>query len=106
MPRVGGGSAFYVRPHDHAHQICRDQTLEAVTVCGGHRYRVRRDFKALRDSFVAGEEMTFDSDAYSRYDSYTGYFFSQPGAAQLRSWDIHDGDDLEVWRDLFEEILE
>ena len=72
----------------------------------GHRYRVRRGFKALRDSFAAGEEMTFDSDAYSRYDSYTGYFFSQPGAAQLRSWDIHDGDDLEVWRDLFEEILE
>ena len=72
----------------------------------GHRYPVRRDFKALRDSFVAGEEMTFDSDAYSRYDSYTGYFFSQPGVAQLRSWDIHDGDDLEVWRDFFEEILE
>jgi len=72
----------------------------------GHRYRVRRDFKALRDSFLAGEELTYDRDAYSRYDGYTGYFFTQLGAGQLRSWDISDDDDLEVWRDLFEEILE
>ena len=70
----------------------------------GRRYRVWQDFKALRDSFVAGEELTYDRDAYSRYDGYTGYFFTQAGTAQLRSWDIPDDDDLEVWRDLFEEI--
>lgn len=70
----------------------------------GHRYRVRRDFKAFRDSFLAGEEMTFHNEAYSGYDSYTGYFFSQPGAARLRSWDIHNDEDLTTWRDLFEEV--
>jgi hypothetical protein len=70
----------------------------------GRRYRVRRDFKALRNSFVAGEVLTYDRDAYSRYDGYTGYFFTQSVTEQLRSWDISDGDDLEVWKDLFEEI--
>ncbi len=29
----------------------------------GRRYRVRRDFTALRDSFRAGEILTYDSDA-------------------------------------------
>lgn len=46
----------------------------------------------------------YERDAYSHYHSYTGYFFSQPGAEHLRSWDIHDDDELESWRDLFEEI--
>jgi hypothetical protein len=71
----------------------------------GHHYRVRRDFKALRDSFVAGEELVYKRDAHSWYDGYTGYFFSQAGTAQSRVWDISDyDDDLEVWKDLFEEI--
>ena len=70
----------------------------------GRLYRVRRDFKALRGSFVAGEELTYDRDAHSRYDGYTGYFFTQAGTAQLRCWDIAEDDDLEVWRELFEEI--
>lgn len=71
----------------------------------GKRYRVRKDFTCLRDDFKAGEVLVFDSDAYSRYDGYTGYFFSQVGARRLRTWDIDDDDDLEVWRDLFEEVL-
>jgi hypothetical protein len=70
----------------------------------GKSYRVCKDFKCLRDSFRAGEVLIYDSDAYSRYDSYTGYFFSQPGAKQLRAWDLHDDEQLEIWRDLFEEI--
>jgi len=70
----------------------------------GRRYRVRRAFKALRDTFAAGEELTYDSDAYILYDGLTGYFFSQPGTARRRSWDISDRDDLEIWRELFEEI--
>jgi hypothetical protein len=68
----------------------------------GRRYRVRRDFQSLRDAFRAGEVLTYVRDAYSRYDSYTGYFFSQPGASASRSWDIHDEEDLAVWRELFE----
>lgn len=35
----------------------------------------------------------------------TGYFFVQTGAEQIRVWDIHDGGDLENWRELFEEMV-
>jgi hypothetical protein len=70
----------------------------------GRRYRVRRDFESLRDSFRAGEVLTYDSDAWSRYHEYTVYAFSQPGAHELRVWDIRDDDELDIWRELFEEI--
>ena len=70
----------------------------------GRGYRVRRDFLSLRDTFVAGEELTCDSEAYSRYDGYIGYFFKQAGTTKLRSWDITEGGNLEVWKDLFEEV--
>jgi hypothetical protein len=70
----------------------------------GHQYRVRSDFKALRDNFRAGEMLTFERDAYSHYHGYTGYFFSQTGTEQIRVWDIHDGENLSCWRELFEEV--
>jgi hypothetical protein len=48
--------------------------------------------------------MTFDSDAWSRYDGITGYAFRQPGRETLRVWDIDDDADILVWRELFEEL--
>jgi len=70
----------------------------------GHCYRVLRDFTALRDHFHAVEILTFHSAAYSRYDSYTGYFFTQPGAPHLRAGDIHDDEDIAIWQTLFTEV--
>ncbi|MCX6047582.1 MAG: hypothetical protein NT075_20985 [Chloroflexi bacterium] len=70
----------------------------------GRQYRVRHDFAALRDSFRAGEILTFHHDAYSRYDNYTGYFFSQPDTQPVRVWDIHDDENLDSWQALFEAI--
>ena len=70
----------------------------------GRRYRARRDFDALRDRFQEGEVLVYLNDAWSRYDEYTGYFFSVPGTTQHRVWDISDGEDLEIWRELFEEL--
>ena len=70
----------------------------------GRQYRVRRSFAALRDSFTAGEILTFDADAWSRYDEMTGYFFRQCGSDTLRVWDIDDDADILVWRELFEEL--
>jgi hypothetical protein len=72
----------------------------------GRSYRVLQNFDALRDSFTAGEVMTFESDAWSRYDGFTGYFFRQPGREMLRSWDIADDADILVWRVLFEELAD
>ncbi len=70
----------------------------------GKRYRVRSAFAALRDSFVAGEVLLFDSFAWSRYDGITGYFFQQPGCETVRIWDISDDADILVWKELFEEL--
>lgn len=70
----------------------------------GRRYRVRCSFAALRDAFTAGDILTFDSDAWSRYDGITGYFFRQQGRETLRVWDIDDDADISVWRELFEEL--
>lgn len=70
----------------------------------GARYRVRRDFVSLRDRFTAGEELVFDSSAWSRYDGQNGYFFTDASTGRPRSWDIEDHLDIGVWTDLFEEI--
>jgi hypothetical protein len=66
---------------------------------------VRRDFRALRDSFALGEVLKYEAEAYSRYDGLTGYLFSQDGVERKRVWDIQDDGDLESWRELFEEIV-
>ncbi|HTA29016.1 MAG TPA: hypothetical protein VK731_00950, partial [Candidatus Cybelea sp.] len=72
----------------------------------GARYRVRRDFKALRESFKADEVLTYHSDAWSRYDGITGYFFEQTSTTGMKVWDIDDGEDLEIWRELFEALTD
>src|SRR5688572_2993903 len=72
----------------------------------GKCYRVRRSFSSLRDSFTAGEVLTFESHAWSRYDGITGYCFRQPGRDTLRVWDIDDETDILVWRELFEEVCD
>jgi len=48
--------------------------------------------------------MTFDSDAWSRYHGITGYAFRQSGKKTFRVWDIDDDADIQIWRDLFEEL--
>jgi hypothetical protein len=70
----------------------------------GRTYRIRRSFAALRDSFAAGEVLTFDSDAWSQYHGVTGYFFRQAGRETLRVWDIDDDADIQIWSELFEEV--
>ncbi|MCL1633062.1 hypothetical protein M2650_00150 [Luteimonas sp. SX5] len=70
----------------------------------GGAYRVRRDFTALRCSFRAGEILIFKSVAWSRYDGMLGFFFGQPGSEGTWAWDIEDDADLQVWKELFEEV--
>ena len=48
--------------------------------------------------------MTFDSDAWSRYDGITGYCFRQAGRETLRVWEIDDDTDIQIWQELFEEL--
>ena len=68
----------------------------------GATYRVRHDFQAHRGVFHAGEILTYEDDAYSIYDSCTGYFFSLPDAPNGCVWDVYDDEDPTIWPDLFE----
>jgi hypothetical protein len=70
----------------------------------GTTYRAKKDFTALRDSFKAGQFLTFIRCGYSWYHGIRGFFFSQPGSDEIRVWDIYDGDDIAIWQELFEEV--
>ena len=70
----------------------------------GQSYKVLRNFKSLFDSFQIGEILKYEGDAYSHYHGFTGYFFSLQNNANGRRWDIHDNDNLEIWKELFEEV--
>jgi hypothetical protein len=69
----------------------------------GRSYRVRKDFKAFRDDFKEGEILVYQKNGYSIYDNMSGFFFHDSGQ-KWRSWDIHDGEPIEVWPELFELI--
>lgn len=66
----------------------------------GQTYKIRLDFTALRDSFCADETLRYTGDAYSVYDSCTGYLFLD-SSGQVRVWDIYDDDDVEIWQKYF-----
>jgi hypothetical protein len=68
----------------------------------GKRYRVRKSFTALRSEFRAGELLTYQASAYSRYDGITGYFFATEDDGS-RSWDVYDGDPFNA-DEFFEEV--
>lgn len=70
----------------------------------GSHYRVRRSFTALRDSFVEGELLMYESKAYSRYDGITGYFFQQVDGPGMRWWDVYDDQPGDLWLELFEAV--
>jgi hypothetical protein len=66
-------------------------------------YRIRKAFRSLRDSFLEGEVLKYKYNAYSIYDSMSGFFFVDE-QGRHRSWDVHDNDSLENWSELFEEM--
>ena len=43
---------------------------------------------------------------WSRYYGLTGYFFQEPDKEVLKSWDLADDQDLQIWKDFFEEIAD
>jgi hypothetical protein len=70
----------------------------------GRTYRVRRDFASLRDVFRVNELLVFETDAWSRYDGMTGYFFKSQETNVTRVWDVADDAYLARWTDLFEPL--
>lgn len=70
----------------------------------GIKYRVLKDFDAHRDKFKLGEMLIYSKDAYSIYDSCTGYIFqSVDNSEMMRVWDVYDDENLDLWRELFQE---
>lgn len=69
----------------------------------GQRYRVKESIKSLRDSFDAGEALTFVRAGYSVYHSITGYFFMDAGGT-IRALDIGDDVADNDWATLFEPV--
>jgi len=61
----------------------------------GQKYRVIKAFRALRDSFEEGELLTYQKRSYSRYDSQTGFLFSD-SEGKRRVIDLHDDESTEV----------
>jgi hypothetical protein len=70
----------------------------------GRKYRVLRSFTCFRGTFTSGEVLEFRFDAWSRIHAVTGYFFQEEDKEVLKAWDLSDGERLEQWKDLFEEV--
>jgi len=68
----------------------------------GAVYRVRTDFEAPRDRFVAGDVLMYWCFGKSVYDGMQGYFFRQGDSERVRSWDISLGGDPSGWVQHFE----
>jgi hypothetical protein len=71
----------------------------------GCEYSVKTTFEALRSSFAQGEVLIFTSDAYSRYDSCTGFFFYDPLTGEVKAWDVHDSERPEEMAPLYFELI-
>ena len=77
------------------------ETWRTDPFLAGRYYRVRKSFKAFRDSFQEGEILLYKKNAYSIYDSMSGFLFTDVQNI-YRSWDLADGEPIEPWSALFE----
>jgi hypothetical protein len=62
----------------------------------GTRYRITREHRGAAGKFTAGEQMVFESHAWSRYDEATGYFFRDDRGA-IRRFDVYDDEKNPGW---------
>jgi len=68
-------------------------------------YRVRQSFKSGPTStFVTGEVVIFERDAYSRYDNSFVYVFRTKSGAQTKEWWLPEGQPKELWQQYFEPL--
>jgi hypothetical protein len=69
----------------------------------GRRYRVKRSFKSgPTSSFVAGENLTFERDAYSHYDNTFVYVFRTEGGSATKEWWLNENEPKDLWQQYFE----
>jgi len=67
------------------------------------RYRVKQTFSSGPTStFIAGEILVFERDAYSHYDNNFVYVFRAEGDGQTKEWWLPEGQPKAAWREYFE----
>jgi len=66
----------------------------------GRRYRVGQTFASGASTFLENEILTFESDAYSPYDSSFAYQFRDQAGA-VKTWWLHEDRPIDTWRQHF-----
>ena len=70
----------------------------------GCRYRVKQDFKSGPTStFIAGEVLIFERNAYSHYDNSFVYEFRTEDGAETKEWWLLENEPKESWQHYFGE---
>ena len=73
----------------------------------GSRYRVKRSFTSGPTStFVVGEILIFDRDAYSHYDNSFVYEFRNESSSGTKEWWLPEGQPRDLWQQYFEPLSE
>src|ERR1022692_1949001 len=70
----------------------------------GERYRAKKDFVSSATSFVAGEILVFDRNAYSHYDNSFVYEFKAESDGRIKEWWLHENRPAESWKEYFEPV--
>ena len=58
----------------------------------GERYRVKRDYVHLNHAFRSGEEVVFNTSAYSAKEGVTRFWFRSLTSNDINVWHAFDGD--------------
>jgi len=73
----------------------------------GRRYRVKQSFKSGSTStFVVGEVLIFERDAYSNYDNSFVYVFRAEIGGETKEWWLLEAQPKELWQQCFEPFSE
>jgi len=60
----------------------------------GQRYRVKRDYVHLNHVFRRGEEVIYNTSAYSAKEGVTRYWFHSLASDDINVWHAFDGETL------------
>tara|TARA_R110002094_G_scaffold178412_1_gene157605 strand:- start:110 stop:355 length:246 start_codon:yes stop_codon:yes gene_type:complete len=59
----------------------------------GKKYKVLKAVRTLTSELVTGEDVIFESTAYSAYDSSSAFIFKSCRNGETKTWFLHDDDD-------------
>lgn len=90
-------------PPDYSWQAIMGESPRKYPFEKGAKYCVRQSFGSL-DKFSKGEVLVYEGSAYSPYDGMSGFDF-RDSDGDLRRWDMHDTEPLDLIQERFEKII-